>query len=68
MNIFKFYVCASFPFVMDGGMWHEIVSIPEQCLSIYFTVCVTCKHLSVCVLLLSLFVFRVGCLTGSYYM
>ena len=68
MNIFKFYVCASFPFVMEGGMWDVIVSIPEHCLSIYFTVFVSCKRLSVCVLLLSLFVFRVGCLTGSYCM
>ena len=33
----KFYVCPSFPFGIEGGMWVVIVVIPDHCLSIYFT-------------------------------
>ena len=30
----KFYVCHSFPFGIEGGMWDVIVLIPDHCLSI----------------------------------
>ena len=33
MNLF---VCASFPFGFEGGMWYLIVLIPDRCLYIYF--------------------------------
>ena len=33
----KFCMCPSFPFGIEGGMWGAIVLIPDQCLSIYFT-------------------------------
>ena len=32
---FKFYVCPSFPFGIEGRMWDVIVLIPGHCLSIY---------------------------------
>ena len=35
----KFCACpshASFPFGIEGGMWHVIVLIPDNCLSIFF--------------------------------
>ena len=30
-------VYPSFPVDIEGGMWNEIVLIPDHCLSIYFT-------------------------------
>ena len=30
------YLCMSFPFGYEGGMWDLIVLIPDHCLSIYF--------------------------------
>ena len=33
----KFCVCPSFPFGIEGGMWDEIVLIPDHCLSITLT-------------------------------
>ena len=30
-------LCSSFPFSFDGGLWNLIVSIPDHCLSIYFS-------------------------------
>ena len=35
----KFYVCPSFPFGIEGGMWDVIVLIPDHCLSIYLESC-----------------------------
>ena len=34
---FKFCVCPSFPFGIEGRMSDVIVLIPDHCLSIYFT-------------------------------
>ena len=30
------FVCPSFPFEIEGGMWNVVVLIPDHCLSIYF--------------------------------
>ena len=30
------WVCASFPFGFNGGMWNLIVLVPDYCLSFYF--------------------------------
>ena len=30
------FVCLSFPFGFEGGMWDLIILIPDHCLSIYF--------------------------------
>ena len=30
------FVCPSFPFGFEGGMWDLIVLTPDRCLSIYF--------------------------------
>ena len=30
------YVCASFPFGFDDGMWDLIVLVPGHCLSFYY--------------------------------
>ena len=35
----KFCVCPSFPFCTEGRMWDVIVLIPDDCLSIYFSIC-----------------------------
>ena len=32
-----FYVCPSFPFGIEGGMWDVIVLIPDHCFSLYFS-------------------------------
>ena len=34
----KFYVCTSFPFGIEGGMWDVIVLIPDYYRSIYFVI------------------------------
>ena len=31
----NFYVCPSFPFDFEGGIWNLIALIPNHCLSIY---------------------------------
>ena len=31
------FLCPSFPFGIEGGMWDVIVLIPDHCLSIYLT-------------------------------
>ena len=43
MNVYKVFVCANFPFGFDGGMWDLVVLpiVPENCLSIYFSVILT---------------------------
>ena len=33
----SFYVFSYFPFGFDGRMWDLIVSVPDHCLSFYFT-------------------------------
>ena len=33
------YVFSYFPFWFEGGMWDLIVSVPDHCLSFYFTSC-----------------------------
>ena len=33
----KFCVCPFFPFGIESGMWHVIVLIPDNCLSIYLS-------------------------------
>ena len=30
------WVCASFSFCFEGGMWDMIVLVPDHCLSFYF--------------------------------
>ena len=37
MYVFQMYVCVSFPFGFEGGMWDLIIVIPDHCLSIYFS-------------------------------
>ena len=37
VNVYEF-VCAAFPFGVEGGMWDLIVLLPDHYLSIYFTV------------------------------
>ena len=34
---YQFFVCRSFPFGFEGGLWNVIVFIPDHCFSIYFT-------------------------------
>ena len=36
VNVYRFFVCPPFPFGIEGGMWHVIVSILDHCPSIYF--------------------------------
>ena len=36
VNFFQMYVCVTFPFGFEDGMWNLIVLIPGHCLSIYF--------------------------------
>ena len=36
VGVFKFCVCPSFPFGIEGRTLVVIVSIPDHCLSIYF--------------------------------
>ena len=45
----KFYVCPSFHFGVEGGMWDAIVLIPDRCLFIYFvwTFFLFFSHLSI---------------------
>ena len=31
------FMCASFPFGFEGGMWGLIVLVPDHCLSLYFS-------------------------------
>ena len=40
VNVYKF-VCASFPFGFEGGMWDLI---PDHCLSIFFPLFVEAKY------------------------
>ena len=35
MDVYQFFVCPTFPFGFEGGMWDLIVLIPDNCLSIY---------------------------------
>ena len=38
VNIYQVsYVCPSFPFGIEVGMWDVIVLIPNHCISIYFS-------------------------------
>ena len=42
MSVVKVYqfvcVCVSFPLELDDGMWDLIVSVPDHCLSFYFSI------------------------------
>ena len=40
------YVFSCFPFGFEGRMWDLIVSVPDQCLSFYFTL-----HFLICICL-----------------
>ena len=35
VNVYQLYVCPSFPFGIEGGIWDVIVFIPDHCLSLY---------------------------------
>ena len=37
VNCCQFYVFSYFPFDFEGRMWDLIVSVPDHCLSFYFT-------------------------------
>ena len=37
VNVYQF-VCASFPFGIEYGMWDLTVLIPDHCLSVYFVI------------------------------
>ena len=36
--VYQIFVCPSFPFGIEGGMWDVIVLIRDHCLSIYFPI------------------------------
>ena len=36
-SAFRIYVFSYFPFGFEGRMWDRIVSVPDHCLSFYFT-------------------------------
>ena len=40
MHVLLWYLCPSFLFGIEGGMWDVIVLIPDHCLSITFLICV----------------------------
>ena len=35
VNVINFFLCPSFPFGTEGGMWDVIVLFSDHCLSIY---------------------------------
>ena len=39
VNCCQFIVFSYFPFSFEGRMWDLIVSVPDHCLSFYFTKC-----------------------------
>ena len=42
------FICASFPFGFDGGIWDPIALIPDHCVFIHFTKSILSKHSSEC--------------------
>ena len=37
-KLLSIYVFSYFPFGFEGRMWYLIVSVPDHCLSFYFTI------------------------------
>ena len=50
------YVFSYFPFGFEGRIWDLIVSVPDHCLSFYFTI-LYCIHLTVSCLCIACLLF-----------